>query len=96
MSNLKTATARARCDDRQYVAGGGAGRLCFSERRGRGGHTNDDELNRPYGRIRQGKRANVLRAGGIAPGDIVNIRVLQATAGQLTGLLIPTNSEPAA
>ena len=55
-----------------------------------------DELNRPYGRIRQGKRANVLRAGGIAPGDIVNIRVLQATAGQLTGLLIPTNSEPAA
>jgi len=55
-----------------------------------------DELNRPYGRIRQGKRANVLRAGGIAPGDIVNIRVLQATAGQLTGLRIPTNSEPAA
>jgi len=55
-----------------------------------------DELNRPYGRIRQGKRANVLRAGGIAPGEIVNIRVLQATAGQLTGLRIPTNSEPAA
>ena len=45
-----------------------------------------DELNRPYGRIRQGKRANVLRAGDIAPGDVLNIRVLQATAGQLTGL----------
>jgi len=45
-----------------------------------------DELNRPYGRIRQGKRANVLRAGDIAPGDVVIIRVLQATAGQLTGL----------
>ncbi len=55
-----------------------------------------DELNRPYGRIRQGKRANVLRAGDIAPGELVNIRVLQATAGQLTGLQIPTNSEPAA
>lgn len=45
-----------------------------------------DELNRPYGRIRQGKRANVLRAGSIAPGDLLSIRVLQATAGQLTGL----------
>ena len=45
-----------------------------------------DELNRPFGRIRQGKRANVLRAGDIAPGDVVNVRVLQATAGQLTGL----------
>ena len=44
-----------------------------------------DELHRPYGRIRQGKRANVIRGGDIAPGDIVNIRVLQATAGQLTG-----------
>ncbi|TMC85144.1 MAG: MiaB/RimO family radical SAM methylthiotransferase [Chloroflexi bacterium] len=55
-----------------------------------------DELSRPYGRIRQGKRANVLQAGEIAPGDVVNIRVLQATAGQLTGLLVPMNSEPAA
>ena len=55
-----------------------------------------DELNRPYGRIRQGKRAVVLRGGEIAPGDVVNVRVLQATAGQLTGLQIPTNSEPAA
>jgi len=45
-----------------------------------------DELDRPYGRIRQGKRTNVLRAGAIAPGDVVNVRVLQATAGQLSGL----------
>ena len=45
-----------------------------------------DELNRIYGRIRQGKRAIVLRGGDIAPGAIVNVRVLQATAGQLTGL----------
>jgi TRAM domain len=45
-----------------------------------------DELQRLYGRIRQGKRAIVLRAGGIQPGDVVNVRVLQATAGQLTGL----------
>jgi tRNA-2-methylthio-N6-dimethylallyladenosine synthase len=51
-----------------------------------------DELNRPYGRIRQGKRAAVLRSGDIAPGDVVQVRVLQATAGQLVGL-IPTNSE---
>jgi tRNA-2-methylthio-N6-dimethylallyladenosine synthase len=55
-----------------------------------------DELHRPYGRIRQGKRAVVLKGGAAAPGDIVNIRVMQATAGQLTGLKIPTNSEPAA
>jgi len=45
-----------------------------------------DELNRPFGRIRQGKRTNVLRAGAIAPGDVINVRVLQATAGQLTGM----------
>jgi tRNA-2-methylthio-N6-dimethylallyladenosine synthase len=45
-----------------------------------------DELNRPYGRIRQGKRAIVLHGGEIAPGDVVSVRVLQATAGQLTGL----------
>ena len=45
-----------------------------------------DELNRPYGRIRQGKRAIVLRGRDVAPGDVVNVRVLQATAGQLTGL----------
>ncbi len=46
-----------------------------------------DELNRPYGRIRQGKRTAVLRGGDIAPGDVVQVRVLQATAGQLSGLL---------
>jgi tRNA-2-methylthio-N6-dimethylallyladenosine synthase len=45
-----------------------------------------DELNRPFGRIRQGKRAIVLKADGIAPGDVINVRILQATAGQLTGL----------
>ncbi len=45
-----------------------------------------DELSRPYGRIRQGKRAIVLRGADIAPGDVLNVRVLQATAGQLTGL----------
>ena len=55
-----------------------------------------DELNRPYGRIRQGKRAIVLKGGDIAPGQVVNVRVMQATAGQLIGLLNPTKSEPAA
>jgi len=45
-----------------------------------------DELNRPYGRIRQGKRAIVLRGGDIAPGSLMNVRVLQATAGQLLGM----------
>ena len=55
-----------------------------------------DELHRLYGRIRQGKRAIVLKGGDVQPGDIVNIRVMQATAGQVTGLPIPTNSEPAA
>ena len=45
-----------------------------------------DELNRPYGRIRQGKRAIVLKGGDIAPGQVMNVRVLQATAGQLIGL----------
>ena len=45
-----------------------------------------DELNRPYGRIRQGKRAIVLRGGDIQAGTVVNLRVLQATAGQLLGL----------
>lgn len=45
-----------------------------------------DELNRPYGRIRQGKRAVVMRGNGVAPGDVVNLRVLQATAAQLLGL----------
>src|SRR5438477_2767587 len=45
-----------------------------------------DELNRPYGGIRQGKRAIVLRGGDIQAGTVVNVRVLQATAGQLLGL----------
>lgn len=45
-----------------------------------------DELNRPFGRIRQGKRAVVLRGGEIAPGDVIDVRVLQASAGQLVGL----------
>ncbi len=45
-----------------------------------------DELNRPYGRIRQGKRAIVLRGGDIAPGQLLNVRVMQATAGQVLGL----------
>jgi tRNA-2-methylthio-N6-dimethylallyladenosine synthase len=45
-----------------------------------------DELGRPYGRIRQGKRAIVLAGGDIAPGDVLDVRVLRATAGQLLGL----------
>ncbi len=45
-----------------------------------------DELHRPYGRIRQGKRAIVLKGGDIAPGQVMNVRVMQATAGQLLGL----------
>ena len=45
-----------------------------------------DELGRIYGRIRQGKRAIVLKGGDIAPGELVELRVMQATAGQLTGL----------
>ena len=45
-----------------------------------------DELGRLYGRIRQGKRAIVLKGTGIAPGDLLDLRVMHATAGQLTGL----------
>jgi tRNA-2-methylthio-N6-dimethylallyladenosine synthase len=45
-----------------------------------------DELGRLYGRIRQGKRAIVLKASGITPGQLVDVHVMQATAGQLTGL----------
>jgi tRNA-2-methylthio-N6-dimethylallyladenosine synthase len=44
-----------------------------------------DELNRPYGRIRQGKRAVVMRGGYVAPGELVDIQVLHANAGQLLG-----------
>ena len=46
-----------------------------------------DELGRVYGRIRQGKRAIVLKGGGIAPGELIDLRVLQATAGQLLGVV---------
>ncbi len=45
-----------------------------------------DELGRLYGRIRQGKRAIVMKASGIVPGQLVDLRVMHATAGQLTGL----------
>jgi len=57
-----------------------------------------DELNRPYGRIRQGKRAVVLGGAGVSPGDVVNVRVLQATAGQLLGTAVgaPESHELAA
>ena len=56
-----------------------------------------DELGRPFGRIRQGKRAVVLKGAGIEPGDVIDVRVMQASPGQLAGLpKIPTNSEPAA
>jgi len=55
-----------------------------------------DELGRPFGRIRQGKRGVILRGADIRPGEVVNIRVMQSTAAQLIGLLVPANSEPAA
>jgi tRNA-2-methylthio-N6-dimethylallyladenosine synthase len=45
-----------------------------------------DELGRYFGRIRQGKRAVVLRGSGIEPGQVLNLRIVQATAGQLAGL----------
>jgi tRNA-2-methylthio-N6-dimethylallyladenosine synthase len=45
-----------------------------------------DELSRPYGRIRQGKRAIVLKGGDVSAGQLMNVRVMQATAGQLLGL----------
>jgi tRNA-2-methylthio-N6-dimethylallyladenosine synthase len=45
-----------------------------------------DELHRPYGRIRQGKRAIVMRGRDIVPGEVLQVRVIQATAGQLLGL----------
>jgi hypothetical protein len=45
-----------------------------------------DELGRPFGRIRQGKRAVVLRGSGVAAGDLINLRVVSASAGQLVGL----------
>jgi tRNA-2-methylthio-N6-dimethylallyladenosine synthase len=45
-----------------------------------------DELGRPYGRIRQGKRAIVMQGRDIEAGEVVMVRVLHATAGQLLGL----------
>ena len=45
-----------------------------------------DELGRPFGRIRQGKRAVVVRGNEIKAGDLVNMRVMQSSAGQLVGL----------
>jgi tRNA-2-methylthio-N6-dimethylallyladenosine synthase len=47
-----------------------------------------DELGRPYGRIRQGKRAIVLGRSDVEAGRLVDIRVIQATAGQLTGTIV--------
>jgi tRNA-2-methylthio-N6-dimethylallyladenosine synthase len=45
-----------------------------------------DEMGRLYGRIRQGKRTIVLKGSGIAPGQLVDVRIMHATAGQLMGL----------
>ena len=45
----------------------------------------NDELGRPFGRIRQGKRSVIV--GRAEPGTLVTVRVLQATAAQLTGSL---------
>jgi len=45
-----------------------------------------DELDRPYGRIRQGKRTVVLAGGGVLAGQLVKVRVLKASAGQLVGV----------
>jgi tRNA-2-methylthio-N6-dimethylallyladenosine synthase len=45
-----------------------------------------DELGRLYGRIRQGKRAIVLKSGRLRPGELIDVRVMQANAGQLMGL----------
>jgi tRNA-2-methylthio-N6-dimethylallyladenosine synthase len=52
-----------------------------------------DGLGRPYGRIRQGKRGVVLRGGDVAPGDLVDMRVVQSNAAQLLGI---TAGAPAA
>jgi len=44
-----------------------------------------DELGRPYGRNRQGKRVIVLRQR-LTPGELVDVVVKEASAGQLTGV----------
>jgi tRNA-2-methylthio-N6-dimethylallyladenosine synthase len=59
----------------------------------------DDELGRPYGRNRQGKRVVVKRSslppggggsgwGGTSPGDLVDVVVEESTPGQLAGRLV--------
>jgi tRNA-2-methylthio-N6-dimethylallyladenosine synthase len=45
-----------------------------------------DELGRPFGRSRQGKRVVVKRAR-VEPGELVSVRVEEAGAGQLSGPL---------
>ena len=45
-----------------------------------------DELGRPYGRNRQGKRVTVKRAA-VEPGELVQVTVEEATPGQLAGPL---------
>ena len=47
-----------------------------------------DELGRPYGRIRQGKRTIVLGGRSVEQGQLVEVRVVQANAGQLIGTLL--------
>ena len=44
-----------------------------------------DELGRPYGRSRQGKRVIVLRRR-LEPGTLLDVVVKEASAGQLTGV----------
>jgi tRNA-2-methylthio-N6-dimethylallyladenosine synthase len=45
-----------------------------------------DELGRPYGRNRQGKRVVVKRAR-VAPGEMVEVLIEEATPGQLVGTM---------
>jgi tRNA-2-methylthio-N6-dimethylallyladenosine synthase len=45
-----------------------------------------DELGRPYGRSRQGKRVSIKRAR-VAAGELVSVRVDEANPGQLSGPL---------
>jgi tRNA-2-methylthio-N6-dimethylallyladenosine synthase len=45
-----------------------------------------DELGRPFGRNRQGKRVVVMRSR-LKPGELVEVVVKEANAGQLTGVL---------
>jgi tRNA-2-methylthio-N6-dimethylallyladenosine synthase len=43
-----------------------------------------DELGRPYGRNRQGKRV-IVKGARLAPGDMVEVLIEEATPGQLAG-----------